>query len=305
MITRLVQYFPFWAAPLIAWAWFHPSPWQAWQSAIVPLLVAIMFCMGLTLSVSHFREIIKKPGPILLGVGLQFLVMPLAAFILGHFLSLPKAELAGMVLVGSSAGGTASNVMCYLARGNVALSVLMTLTSTLLATVATPALTYLYLHQTVPVPASSILVNLLAIVLLPLLGGIAVNTWLGWWLNRLRPFLPLAAAITISLIVAIIVALNHDTLIHSGGLIFIAVILHNLCGLICGYAVPAFLGHDRALCRTLAIEVGMQNSGLSVALAVKYFSPAAALPGALFSLWHNLSGSLLAAFWRRSGHAPT
>ncbi len=276
-----------------------------WKSAIVPLLVVIMFCMGLTLSWSHFREVLRKPGLILLGVGLQYLMMPLAAFLLGRLLHLTPPQLTGMVLVGSSAGGTASNVICFLARGNVALSVLMTLTSTLLAVIATPTLTYLYLHQTVPVPASAMLLSLLEIVLLPLLAGTFINTWFGHWVNRLRPWLPLAATIAIALIIAIIIAINHETLDHTGWLIVIAVMLHNLCGLICGYWLPALLGYDKTICRTLAIEVGMQNSGLSVALAVKYFSTAAALPGALFSLWHNISGSLLAAHWRRSSDAAT
>jgi len=298
--ARLIQWFPLWAAPLIVWAWFQPAPWSDGKPAIVPLLVVIMFCMGLTLNWSHFRSVLQKPGLVLLGVGLQYLVMPLAAFILSLVFHLEAAESAGMILVGSSAGGTASNVICYLARGNVALSVLMTLSSTLLAIAATPLLTLLYLHQTVPVPALQMLYSLLEIVLLPLLAGIILNTCLNSWIRRIRPLLPLAATLAIAVIIAIIIALNHDSLTRAGPTVIAAVMLHNLCGLLAGYGFPALLGYDRTLCRTVAIEVGMQNSGLSVALAIKYFSPAAALPGALFSLWHNLSGTLLAAHWRRT-----
>ncbi|HHJ38660.1 MAG: bile acid:sodium symporter [Methylothermaceae bacteria B42] len=300
MTSRLILGFPLGAILVSAWAWFQPEIFQPFKPAIVPLLAIVMLTMGLTLTWDHFRQILRNPAIVFIGVGIQFLIMPAAAFFLGKIFGLSPAELTGMVLVGSSAGGTASNVICYLAKGNVALSVLMTLTSTLLAVVATPALTYLYLHQNVPVPAGDMLLSILKIVLLPVLAGVFLNTWLGGHIKKLHTGLPLLSSAAIIFIIAIIVALNQSTIAGVGLLTLAAVILHNLCGLACGYGLTALLGYDPATRRTIAIEVGMQNSGLSVALAVKYFSTAAALPGALFSLWHNISGALLASYWRRS-----
>ncbi|HEB77463.1 MAG TPA: bile acid:sodium symporter family protein [Methylothermaceae bacterium] len=299
MTGRLLQAFPVWAAALAALAYWRPAPWTGLKPAIVPLLALVMFAMGLTLTWEHFRAVLRRPVIVLLGVGLQFLVMPAAAFAIAKILQLPQAQLVGMILVGSSAGGTASNVICYLARGNVALSVLMTLTSTLAAIGATPGLTWLYLHQSIPVPTGAMLRSIVEIVVAPVLGGVLLNTCLGARLTRIHGLLPLLAALAIAVIIAIIVALNRSPLAGAGFLILLAVMLHNLSGLVCGYGIATLLGLDETTRRTLAIEVGMQNSGLSVALAIQYFSTAAALPGALFSLWHNISGSLLASWWQR------
>jgi len=199
----------------------------------------------------------------------------------------------------SQSGGTASNVMCYLAKGNVALSILMTVVSTVCAVILMPALTYLYLNQVVPVPVEGMLKSLFLIVLLPVLAGTFLNSVFNLGLKKLQPIFPLLSSFSIVFIIAIIVALNHDNLNALALPVLLAVCLHNLLGLIVGYAIPWLLKYDAKTCRTVCIEVAMQNSGLSVALAVKYFSVAAALPGAIFSIWHNVSGSLLAMYWRR------
>ena len=204
-----------------------------------------------------------------------------------------------MVLVGASPGGTASNVICYLAKGNVALSIAITTFSTVLAVIATPALSLLYLGKQVDVPAMKMLMDIVKIIILPVTAGIIVNQLFGRLLGAARQIFPLISVFAIVLIIAIIVALNHSRLDSIGILLVSAVALHNALGLLAGYWLPRAFGMDQRTCKTLAIEVGMQNSGLAVALAVKYFSPAAALPGALFSLWHNLTGSLLASFWSR------
>lgn len=210
---------------------------------------------------------------------------------------LSNAYLVGMILVGSSAGGTASNVICYLAKGDVALSILLTLTSTLFASIAMPSLTYLYLNQTIPVPFANMLESILQMVLAPVLVGTAINSVLVKKVDRIRPVFPLLSALAIIVIIAIIVALNQRNISQTGPIIISAVALHNLLGLCTGYWLPNLLGFDTKTCRTISIEVGMQNSGLSVALAIKYFSPMAALPGAIFSIWHNISGSILASYW--------
>ena len=253
--------------------------------------------MGMTLTFNQFKDVFKRPHILGLGVLIQFSIMPLAALLIARVLELPAALTVGMVLVGSSPGGTASNVVCYLARGNVALSVSLTMISTLLAFIMTPTLVWLYAGEYVPVPVLDMLLSVLKIVLIPVVLGTMVNTFLGQKLFRLQPLFPLISMGAIILVIAIVVALNQSRLSTIGPIIVLAVILHNLTGLLAGYWIAKLMGLDRITCRTLAIETGMQNSGLSVALAIKYFSATTALPGALFSIWHNLSGSVLAAYW--------
>ncbi|MES9849652.1 MAG: bile acid:sodium symporter family protein [Candidatus Thiodiazotropha sp.] len=242
---------------------------------------------------------LKKPVVIGFGVLMQYMVMPFAAWLIAVLSGLPPYLMAGLVLVGACPGGTASNVVCFLARGDVALSITLTTASTLLAIIATPILTWLYVGQKVPVPVASMLWSIFKIVLLPVTLGVLVNMLFGRKLGAFKHIFPLLSVLAIVVIIAIIVALNRSNLANMGMAIALAVIMHNLLGLVGGYWLPKLLGWDERVCRTLAIEVGMQNSGLGVALAVKYFSVAAALPGALFSIWHNLTGSMLAGYWSR------
>lgn len=299
MINKFTATFPLWAILLSTVAYLAPDFFTNMKPAIIPLLVAIMFGMGMTLTIADFKRVLLKPQVIALGVLIQYMFMPLAAWGISLLLNLPTELMIGMVLVGSSAGGTASNVICYLAKGDVALSISMTLCSTLLAIVAMPFLTWLYVGQTVPVPVADMLLSILKIVLLPVILGVSLNTLLQNQLDRIKPVFPAISSLAIIIIIAIIVALNHGKLATMGATIVLAVMLHNLIGLVSGYQLARLAGYPAVVCRTLAIEVGMQNSGLSVALAIKYFAPAAALPGALFSIWHNLTGSLLAGFWTR------
>jgi BASS family bile acid:Na+ symporter len=190
-------------------------------------------------------------------------------------------------------------VICYLARGDVALSITLTATATLVAVIATPLLTLVYAGQAVPVPALDMLFSIVRIILLPVTLGVLANHFLHRPLAHVRDMFPLVSVFAIVLIIAIIVALNHAQLANLAAGLTATVMLHNILGLLGGYWIARCLGRDERECRTLAIEVGMQNSGLAVALAVKYFSASAALPGALFSIWHNLSGSMLAGYWSR------
>jgi len=259
-----------------------------------------MFGMGISLKVSDFVRILESPKPIILGLLLQFLCMPFFAWGISSWLQLPLALATGMVLVGASPGGTASNVICYLAKGNVALSITITTFSTLFAIVATPALSLLYLGQSVDVPAMKMLIDITYIIIFPVSAGVIINHLFGRFLESARQVFPLISVFSIVIIIAIIVALNQPRLGEIGLTLIAAVALHNALGLFFGYWIPRAIGMDKRTCKTLSIEVGMQNSGLAVALAVKYFAPLTALPGALFSLWHNLTGSLLASFWSRS-----
>jgi bile acid:Na+ symporter, BASS family len=299
VIDRATGLFPLWALLFSLLAYWQPGLFVGLKPAILPLLGIVMFGMGMTLTWGHFRAVLQRPAAVGLGVVLQYLVMPLAAWLIAEVLGLPPALMAGLVLVGACPGGTASNVVCFLAKGDVALSITLTTVSTLLAIVMTPLLTDLYVGQKVPVPVGDMLWSIFKIVLVPVTLGVVVNRLLGAKLIRFKPVFPLVSVIAIVVIIAIIVALNRANLSSLGVAVAVAVVLHNLLGLLLGYWIPKALGLPERLCRTLAIEVGMQNSGLGVALAVKYFSVTAALPGAIFSIWHNLSGSVLAGFWSR------
>ena len=297
MMVRITALFPLWAMLGVLLAWFVPGPLAACRPAILPLLGVVMFGMGAGLRVENFLAVLRRPVPVVLGLGLQFLMMPLAGWLLALLAGLPPQLAAGMILVGCSPGGTASNVICYLARGDVALSITLTACSTLLAVLATPLLMLLYAGETVDVPALDMLQTIFWIIFLPVTLGTMLNHLFHRSLAIVRQVFPLLSVFTIVFIIAIIVALNREQLAGVATGLFILVVLHNLAGLAGGYWIARWTGQDRRTCRTIAIEVGMQNSGLAVALAIKYFTATAALPGAIFSIWHNLSGSLLAGFW--------
>ncbi|WP_404390437.1 bile acid:sodium symporter family protein [Pseudoalteromonas phenolica] len=294
-----LQLFPLWAVICSAIAYFNPSLFTGFKSSIVPLLMFIMLAMGLTLKPADFKRVIENKTAVGLGLVLQFTLMPVTAFLLSQLFSLDTQMLIGMVLVGAVAGGTASNVLCYLAKGDVALSVTMTAVSTLVGVIMTPLLTNLLIGQNVDIPVLSMLSSLAKIVLLPLLAGITLNYTFSNIIAKVHSKLPIIAMLAIIFIISIIVALNQQKMQSLSLLIVAAVMLHNLIGLTLGYWAPKKLGFNKQVCRTVAFEVGMQNSGLAVALAIKFFTPATAIAGTLFSIWHNISGSILAGYWQR------
>ena len=292
------RFFPILAIAVSVLAWYEPQPLIAWKSAIVPLLMVIMFCMGLTLRPADFQRVLNKPKPIATGVMLQFLLMPLTAWALARVLGLSDELTIGLILVGACAGGTASNVMTYLAGGDVALSVSMTLMSTLWSVVLTPYLVWFYSGAEINVDIQAMIFSIAKIVIIPILLGLLANRYIPELGKRLNQYLPDLASGVILIVIAIIVALNADEIATLGMTAALAVMLHNLIGLAGGYWIARWNGHTEVEARTIAIEVGIQNSGLGVALALKFYGPVAALPGALFSIWHNISGSVLAAFWK-------
>ncbi|AIT60900.1 bile acid:sodium symporter family protein [Corynebacterium doosanense] len=267
-------------------------------SAVNPLLGIIMFGMGLTLKPADFRLVFTRPLPVVIGVIAQYLIMPLTAVLVVWLLRLPPEIAAGVILVGCAPGGTSSNVVSYLARGDVALSVTMTSVSTLLAPVITPLLVALLAGEYMPVQAGPMALSIVQVVLVPVILGLLVSTFLPRVVEAVTPVLPWISVIAISSIVAIVVGGSHERILEAGVLVLGAVILHNLLGYLLGYGVGAVFGQPVPVKRTMAIEVGMQNSGLAAGLAATYMSPLAALPAAVFSVWHNLSGALLAALCR-------
>lgn len=277
------------------------APW------INPLLGLIMFGMGLTLTAPDFALIAKRPVPIVIGVVAQFLVMPLLGWAIAAALGLPPALAAGVILVGCCPGGTASNVVAYLAKGDVALSVAMTSVSTLIAPLFTPVLALWLAGQYMPVDAGSMAFSIVQIVLLPLLFGLLVRRFLPTLVAKCLPVLPWFSVGAITAVVVAVVSGSAGIIFSAGLLVLVAVILHNGLGYALGYSVARLFGLPVASRRTTAIEVGMQNSGLAAGLARQYLTPEAALPGAIFSIWHNVSGAVLAAYWRRrdARSAPT
>ncbi|MDX1351483.1 MAG: bile acid:sodium symporter family protein [Thiomicrorhabdus sp.] len=297
----LIAAFPIWALLLSALAWWFPDGFVNLKSWIVPLLMMVMLGMGLTLSWQDFHRVWRQKSAVALGVALQYFIMPLSAWLLSWLMGLSLELTIGMLLVGATAGGTASNVITYLAKGDVALSVSMTLISTLASVVLLPLLTWLYIGQTVDVPMFSMFIMLLKMIIAPLLFGMLLNHFWHAKIQKLIGFFPVFSMLAILLIIAIVVALNANNLASVAFILVLAVMLHNLIGMLSGYWLSIKMGYNSVTARTVAIEVGMQNSGLSVALALKYFSAASALPGALFSIWHNISGAMFASYWQNKG----
>ncbi|MGI9229541.1 MAG: bile acid:sodium symporter family protein [Gammaproteobacteria bacterium] len=286
-------------------AYYYPALLSDQGGLIVPLLGLVMLGMGMTLTPRNFFEILKRPRLIAVGTGLQFLLMPLLGWLLSEIAGLPPELVIGLVLVGACPGGTASNVICYLARGDVALSITLTTVSTLVSVVLTPVMTWLYLGQMIAVPVVEMMSNIFRIILLPVCVGVCINYCFHNILHGVRKLFPYISVIAIILIIGIIVARTGEQLSLLALPLLAVIFWHNLLGMCGGYYAGRLLGYKRRVCRTLAIEVGMQNSGMAIALVqLDKFPVLAALPGALFSIWHNISGSILASVWARRSPRP-
>ena len=269
---------------------------------INPLLGVIMFGMGLTLKAEDFKVVFSRPKDVLVGCLAQFTVMPLLAFALTKIFRLEPALAIGVILVGCCPGGTASNVITYLAKGDLALSVGMTAVSTLLAPVLTPLLVWLLAGETVDVDVVGMLLSILWVVILPIALGLLVKRFWPRTTEQASAYLPALSTLAICVIVLIVIAANAHKLLDGGLVILLVVVLHNVCGLGAGYLIGTLLRLTPAKRRAISIEVGMQNSGLASSLATLHFAayPLATIPGALFSVWHNISGAIVAKLYSRN-----
>lgn len=274
---------------------------------INPMLGIIMFGMGLTLSPNDFKIVLSRPKDILIGCLTQFSVMPLLAWLLVRAFSLPEELALGVILVGCCPGGTASNVITYLAKGDLALSVGMTATSTLLAPFLTPLLVWVLAGTMVDVDTLGMLKSIVYVVIAPILGGLFCQHFLPRATQKVTPYLPAFSSIAIALTVGIVVSHNADRLWIGGLLVVFVVMVHNLLGLLIGFLVGRLIRLSKPKRVALSIEVGMQNSGLASSLAVIHFAafPLATIPGAIFSVWHNISGTLAARLYQRLYATPT
>lgn len=284
-----------------ALALFVPSS-GLWISlkAVNYLLMVVMFGMGLTMKLDDFKVVFTQPKDVLIGCLAQFTVMPLLAFSLGKIFGLEAGLLAGVILVGTCPGGTSSNVITYMSKGNVALSVGMTSVNTLLSPIVTPAITYLLLRTSVKVDMLAMCLSILQVVILPIALGFVVNKFAKKFVAKVIDILPVVSVIAICLIVSTVVSHNAEKILTTGAIVFVVVILHNLLGYACGFGLGKVLKMDMPKTKALTVEIGMQNSGLATSLANSAFPSLAmaTVPGAIFSVWHNISGAILANILR-------
>jgi BASS family bile acid:Na+ symporter len=298
----ITNYFTFWIIIFSAVAYFYPIYFADLRTLIVPTLGIIMFGMGVTLTTDDFKRVFLRPKDVGVGVITQYTVMPFIGFVLAKIFGLDPLLAAGVVLVGSCPGGTSSNVMTYLARGDVAFSVTMTSVSTILSPIMLPFLMYTYAGEWINVPVLKLFISTVQIILLPVGLGLLLRILIKDKIKYVLPVLPSVSSAAIIFIVAVIVAANSASIASVGLLVAVIAIIHNTFGFLIGYRVARFFGMDVNRARAVSIEIGMQNSGLAVALANTYFGALAALPGAIFSVWMNISGSALAWWWRRSSN---
>ena len=266
------------------------------------MLGVVMFGMGLTLNLQDFRVVFSRPKDIIIGCILQFSVMPILAWILSKAFALDNALALGVILVGCCPGGTASNVITYLAKGDLALSVGMTGVSTLLAPLLTPLLTWMLAGEHVDVNMANMFMSILYVVIFPIIFGVVIKRLCPIFTEKMTSYLPALSTLAITAIVMIVVAANAQKLMLGGMIIVLVVLLHNICGLAVGYFIGTAMKLSSPKRKAISIEVGMQNSGLASSLAVIHFSmyPMATIPGALFSVWHNISGAVVAKIYARN-----
>lgn len=298
MLSKLTKMFPVWAVLIGIIAYYHSSSFQIFTPWVGQLLAFVMFTMGITLCIDDFKRVFTRPYPVLVCTLLHYIIMPSVAWFLPRLFGLPPDLIVGTILVGSVASGTASNVIIYLAKGDVALSITISSISTLVGIVATPFLIWLLLGSTIQIDTVSMIKHIAMIVVLPIGLGLMVHHLFTSVIKKVEKFLPLCSMMCILFIIGVVVSGSQKDITSLGLSVIAVVMLHNLIGLAGGYWGGRLLGFDEAVCRTMAIEVGMQNSGLAASLGTKYFSALSALPAALFSIWHNISGSILAAYWQ-------
>lgn len=286
--------FALWVLLFAYLAFQFPDTYKQFAPYIPYLLGIVMFGMGITLTFNDFGEVFKHPKSVIIGVVGQFVIMPAIAFALAKCFNLPADLAIGVILVGSCPGGTSSNVMTYLAKGNTALSVACTTISTLLAPLLTPVIFYILASQWLEIDAAGMFISVLKMVLFPIFLGLVVRALFKKQISEISQTMPLLSVISIVLILAAVVAVSKDKIVESGLLIFGVVVLHNCLGYLVGFFAAKLLGLNIADSKAVSIEVGMQNSGLGAALAAAHFNPIAAVPSAVFSFWHNVSGPILA-----------
>ena len=299
--TRLL---PLWVVVCGIGAYLRPALFIPLKPYMEIAFALTMLGIGLVIDYEEFLPLLRKPQMVFLGVVAQFTIMPALGFLIARLLDLPPHYTLALVLVGSVPGAMASNVICYLAQADVAFSVALTCVATFIAPLVTPALTYLYAHTAVNIPFWPLFMSIVTMVVLPLTAGFILKRFFHKEISKIEVLFPSLSTIFITLICGLVVALNHKTLIAAGLILFCAVVLHNLAGLLLGYGAGKIYRFGEKQCRTLAFQVGMQNAGLGAVLALKHFSSETALPSVLFATWCVITASILSEFWARHNLQP-
>jgi len=310
MIDACNRFCGFFSKLLVVWVFAAVGVGYFLPEAFIPLkdysdwLFAVtMFGIGMVLAPEDFASIARSPRKVALGTLAQFAIMPLLAFVIAKALKLSDALALGLIVAGAVPDAMAAGVISYLAEADVALSVSLTSATTLISPAATPALTYALGRVFIPVNFWPIFVSIMKMVIIPLLLGLAIKSRFRYSVEKITPVFPAISALFIAFICGLVVALNRDSLLKVGPSVFIAVILLNLFGLILGYGAGKLFGFSLEQRKTLSIGVGMQNAGLGAVIAIKHFSPEAAIPNVLFATWCIITASILARYWRRKAEA--
>lgn len=300
-ITKfLSNHFSLFVLIVAGMAFINPAPFKLTAPFIPQLLGLVMLGMGLTLKKEDFAAVFERPRDVAVGVLLQFIIMPIVGYLIANMMHITPELAAGFILVGCVPSGTASNVMTYLAKGDVALSVTVSSITTLIAPFVTPYLFQMLGGRYIPVDATLLLIDILKIVLVPIGIGVILRHVFENQVKKAVKVVPIISVLTILIIISAVIAASAQRLATLAGMVLVGVVLHNLLGFLLAYFVARKVcSMSEFKARAIAFEVGMQNSGLGAALAMTHLSPVAALPSAIFSVWHNLSGSTLAGWWAR------
>lgn len=295
----LTRFFPIWIIVFVFISYTSPEPFKGLTKYVPYFLGAVMLFMGLTMKLDDFKLVLKQPKNVLSGIVLRYLIMPFVGFAVAKALGLSPALAAGLILVGCCPSGVASNVMTFLSRGDTALSITVSSFNTVLAPFITPMMFLLLAGTIVPVDAGAMLIDIAKMVLLPVGLGISINMLASQHIEKIKPYLSGLSTLMLLLIIIAGTAVNAGRLASVAGIAFLAVALHNGVGLFLGYLASRAIGMNLFQAKGITFEIGMENSGLAMTLALAYLDPIAAIPGAIFSVWHNLTGSALATYWGR------
>ena len=295
--TRLL---PLWVVLCGILAYIWPAVFIPFRSYMELAFALTMLGIGLVIDYSEFIPVFRKPQMVIFGILAQFAIMPALGFFIAKLFHFSPTYTLALVLVGSVPGAMASNVICYLARVDVAFSIALTSAATFCSPVLTPAFTYLFAHAIINIQFWPMFLSIIKMVILPLMAGLLIKRLFYHWVSKFEIIFPSFSTVFIAFICGLVVALNQKALIETGLILFSAVFLHNLFGMVLGYVAGKLFGFDQKRCRTLVFQVGMQNAGLGAVLALKHFSSETSLPSALFATWCVITASILAKFWSRS-----
>jgi BASS family bile acid:Na+ symporter len=298
IVKFITKYFSVWIILGVVAAFYNPEPFKPLAKYVPYCIMAVMLSMGLTVSIDDFKLVFSRPKDVFWGIVLRYMIMPFIALMLTKVLNLPPAIAAGLILVGCCPSGVASNVMTFLARGDTALSITVSTINTIIAPFITPFMFAFLVGSIVPVDASAILMDILKIVLIPVFLGAVIRGFASEFVDKIMPVIPIVSVIAIFITTSSGFALSANKLANVALIAFVAVILHNVLGLATGYWAARGVGMPHFKAKALSFEIGMENGGLAMALALAHLAPLAFIPAAIFNLAHNVTGPMLASYWR-------